>query len=127
MSKKYFNKVEVKNKICINFCCCESKLTYPVHISGQYFKNSMDFLIISDKIKSHMCTSKILTNLFLAKQKTKSKKYFCKYCLQCFSSERFLVEHKEICLKINAKETVKLKSGFTEFKNYFRELPTSIA
>ena len=74
-----------------------------------------------------MCTLKILTNLFLAKQKTKSKKYFCKYCLQCFSSERFLVKHKEICLKINAKETVKLKSGFTEFKNYFRELPTSIA
>ena len=71
-----------------------------------------------------MCTSKILTNLFLAKQKTKSKIYFFKYCLQCFSSERFLVEHKEICLKINAKETVKLKSGFIEFKNYFRELPT---
>ena len=127
MSKKYFNKVEVKNKICINFCCCESKLTYPVHISGQYFKNSLDFLIISDKIKSHYVYIKDFNKFIFSKTKNKIKKILCKYCFQCFSSERFLVEHKEICLKINAKETVKLKSGFTEFKNYFRELPTSIA
>ena len=59
-----------------------------------------------------MCTSKILTNLCLTKQKTKTKKYFYKYCLQCFSNERILVEHKEICLKINGQHTVKLKSGF---------------
>ena len=33
--KKYFNKIEVKNRICINFLCYESKLTYPVHISDK--------------------------------------------------------------------------------------------
>ena len=27
------NKIEVKNKICINIFCYENKLTYPVHIS----------------------------------------------------------------------------------------------
>ena len=71
-----------------------------------------------------MSTSKILTNLFVTKQKTKSANYFCKYCLQCFISEIFLLEHKQICLKITAKQTVKLKNGFIEFKNYFRQLPT---
>ena len=69
-----------------------------------------------------MCTSKILTNLCLRKQKIK-KKYICKYYLQCFSSKRILLEHKEICLKINGKQTVKLKSGFIEFKNYSRQIP----
>ena len=38
------------------------------------------------------------------------------------SSERVLVELKEIRLKINGKQTVKLKSGFTEFKNYSSQI-----
>ena len=45
----------------------------------------------------------------LNKTKNKKKIYFCKSCLQCFSSESVLVEHKKICLKIN---------GLAEFKNY---------
>ena len=34
-----------------------------------------------------------------------------------------MVEHKEICLKINGKQTVKSKSGFIEFKNCPRQIP----
>ena len=50
-----------------------------------------------------MSILKILTDLC---QKTKNKKHFCKYCLQCFSSKRNLIEQKETCLKINGKLTV---------------------
>ena len=57
------------------------------------------------------------------KTKNKNKKDFWKYCFQCFSSERVLVEHNKICSKINGKQTVKLKSGFTEFKNYSSQIP----
>ena len=40
-----------------------------------------------------MCISKILTELF---NKTKSKtKPFCRCCLQCFSSEKVLIEDKK--------------------------------
>ena len=44
-----------------------------------------------------MCILKILTGLFnrFNKTKYKGKKYFCKNCLQCFSSEEVLIEHKE--------------------------------
>ena len=56
------------------------------------------------------------------KTKSKSKKHFCRYCLQCFSSEIVLVEHKEVCLKINGKQTVKLGSGSIKFKNHFKQL-----
>ena len=59
------------------------------------------------------------------KIKNKNEKHFCKFCLQCFSSEIVLVEHKEICLKINGKPTVKLKSGFIQLKNYSRQKPPS--
>ena len=56
------------------------------------------------------------------KTKNKNKKCFCKCCLQCFSSEKVLIEHKENCLIINGKQSVKLKSGSTSFKNYFKQL-----
>ena len=51
-------------------------------------------------------------NRFMCNEtKNKNKKYFFRYCLQCFSSERVLVDHKVVCLKLNGKQTVKLRSG----------------
>ena len=57
------------------------------------------------------------------KQKNKNKRYFCKCYLQCFGSEKVLQKHKENCFIINGKQTVKLKSGSINFKNYFKQLP----
>ena len=61
-------------------------------------------------------------NGFMCNKTTNNKKHFCKYCLQCFSSEKILQEHKENCLIINGKKTVKLKSASIELKNYFKQL-----
>ena len=44
-----------------------------------------------------MCISKILTDMCTIKQKMKIKNILCKFCLQCFSSEKVLQEHKENC------------------------------
>ena len=63
-----------------------------------------------------MCISGILT-------KNKSKKYFCKSCLQCYSSKNVLTEHKEVCLSIDGAQSVRLKKRATEFKNYFKQIP----
>ena len=57
------------------------------------------------------------------KPKHKGKKCFCKNCLQCFSSESVLIEHKKYCLVINGKQNVKLESGFISFKNYSKQIP----
>ena len=54
--------------------------------------------------------------------KYKNKKNFCRYCLQCSSSERVLMEHKEKCLEINGKQGVKLENGTIKFKNYFKQM-----
>ena len=35
------------------------------------------------------------------KTKNKNKKWFCRSCLQCFSSESVLIKHKENCWRIN--------------------------
>ena len=70
-----------------------------------------------------MCTSKILTDLCSRKTKNKNKKWFCKSCLQCFSSENVLIKHKEDCLIVNCKQSVKLEEGIIEFENYSTQIP----
>ena len=54
-------------------------------------------------------------------RKCKNKKHFCRYCLQCFSSERVLMKHREICLEINGKQSVKLEGSTIKFKNCFKK------
>ena len=73
------------------------------------------------KVNCIMSISKIL-RFMCNKTKNKNKKHFCRYCLQCFSSEKVLIEHKKVCLKINGKQSVKLRSGSIKFKNYFKQL-----
>ena len=74
------------------------------------------------KISHIMSISKILTDLCAIREKIKIKKHFCRYCLQYFSSEEVLIDHKKVCLKINGKQSVKLRSGSIKFKNSFKQL-----
>ena len=118
VSENNFRMIEQKNNICINVFCYENGLTYPVYVSNEKFEKFLDLLVIADENKSHYVYIKDF-NIFMSnKTKNKNKKHFGRYCLQCFSSERHLVEHKEICLKINGKQTVKLRSRQIKFKKF---------
>ena len=55
--------------------------------------------------------------------KNKNKKSFCKSCLQGFNNENILIKHKEICLSINSKQSVKLEEGIIKFENYLKQIP----
>ena len=114
-------KIEVKNNICINMLGCEDKLVFPIYISDQKFKDSMDLLSLNDDDKLPYGSSKISTDLCLSKQK-KNKKWFCRSCLRCFSGESVLTKHKEDCSSINGKESVKLSERIIEFENYFKQI-----
>ena len=122
VSKKDYCNVEKQNNICINVFCYENKLTYPVYLSDKKFRDSMDLLLISDECKSHYVYMKDFDRFMFNKTKNKTRKYFCKCWLQCFSSEEILIKHKEDCLVINDKQNVKLKSGTSSFKNYFKQI-----
>ena len=78
----------------------------------------MDLLLIADEDKSQYVYIKDFNRFMCNKTKNKNKKHFCRYCLLCFSSEKALMEHKNICLKINGKQNIKLRSGLIKFKNY---------
>ena len=100
IEEKDFQKAEVQNNICINVFCYENK----IYVSDKTCKDSIDLLLLIDDDKSHLCTSKFLTDLCFTKQKIKIKKWFCRCCLQCFSSENVLIKHKEDFLSINGKQ-----------------------
>ena len=83
----------------------------------------MDLLLLIDDDKSHYVYIKDFNTFMFQKTKNKNKKWFCKSCLQCFSSEKVMINHKEDCLSIKRKQSVDVGEGIIEFKNYSRKLP----
>ena len=122
VQEKDFSKIEVKSNICINVFGHENGLVFPVYISDEIFEDSLDLLLLIDDDKSHYVYIKDFNTFMFHKTKNKNKKWFCKSCLQCFSSENVLIKHKEDCLSINGKQSVKLEEGIIEFENYFKQI-----
>ena len=123
VQEKDFSQIEVKNNICINFFGYEHGLVFPIYFSDQKFEDSMDLLLLVDDDKSHYGYIKDFDRFMFHKTKIKNKKWFCRSCLQCFSRESVLIKHKENCLSINGKQSVKLEKGILEFENYFKQIP----
>ena len=86
-------------------------------------KIRFDLLLVIDENKSHYVYIKDFDRFMFHKTKNKNKKYFCKSCLQCFSSKNVLTEHKEICLNINGAQSIRLEKGTIKFNNYFKQIP----
>ena len=80
-------------------------------------------MLLIDGDKSHYVYIKDFDRFMFHRTKNKNKKYFCKSCLQCFSSKNVLTKHKEVCLSINGAQSVRLEKGTIEFKNYFKQIP----
>ena len=108
----------MKSNICINVFRYENKLNFLIYSSDQKLENSMDLLLIIDKNKSHYMYIKDFDRFMFHKTKNKNKKYFCKSCLQCFSSKNILNNHKEVCSSINGAQSLKLQKGTIEFKPF---------
>ena len=101
----------------------ENGLVFPIYVSNRKFDDSMDLLLLIDDDKSHYVYIKDFDRFMFHKTKNKNKKWFCRKCLQCFSSESVLIKHKENCLSINGKQSLKLEKGIIEFENYFKQIP----
>ena len=119
MKEKDYNKIEVKNYICINVLGYENGLVFPIYVSDKKFEDLMDVLLLTNDDKSHYVYIKYFERFMFHKTKNKNKKWLCKSCLQCFSSDSVLIKHKENCLSVNGKQS--LEKGITEFKNYFKQ------
>ena len=101
----------------------ENELVFSIYVSDQKFENSMDLLLLINDDKSHYVYIKDFNTFIFQKTKNENKKWFCRNCLKCFSSESVMIKHKEDCLSINGKQSVNLEKRIIEFENYFKQLP----
>ena len=58
-----------------------------------------------------------------SRTKHKDKKHYCVSCLQNFTAEEILSNHKKQYLLINGCQAAKYESGIIKFTNYNKQIP----
>ena len=61
----------------------------------------MELLLITEGENKHYVLIKDFNKFMFNQTKHEHRKHFCMYCLQCFSREDVLTEHKNHCISIN--------------------------
>ena len=105
---KQINKIEKKNSIRINVFGYKEKQPYPIYISDEKYEDHMELLLITKDENKHYVLIKDFNKFMYQQTKHKERKHFCMHCLQCFSSERVLNNHKENCIIINGKQAINM-------------------
>ena len=122
---KQINKIEKQNNICINLFGYEEKQKFPIYISKEKYQYHMELLLITEGENKHYVLIKDFNKFMFRQNKHEHKKHFCMYCLQCFSREDVLTEHKNNCISINGKQAINMpeKGDKVYFKNHHKQLP----
>ena len=122
---KQISKIEKQNNICINLFGYEEKQKFPIYISKEKYQDHMELLLITEGENKHYVLIKDFNKFMFNQTKHEHRKYFCMYCLQCFSREDVLTEHKNNCISINGKQAINMheKGDKVYFKNRHKQLP----
>ena len=115
---KQINKIEKKNSIRINVFGYEEKQPYPIYISDEKYEDHMELLLITKDENKHYVLIKDFNKFMYQQTKRKERKHFCMHCLQCFSSERVLNNHKENCIIINGKQAINMPKKGEDILKY---------
>ena len=84
----------------------------------------MELLLITENENKHYVLMKDFNRFMFTQTKHKNKKHFCMYCLQCFSSEKVLNNHKYNCIEINGTQAVKMPDkgkNILQFNNFHKQ------
>ena len=126
VTTKQYNKIEKQNEININVFGYEDKQPYPIHVSKEKYEDHMNLLLITENKNNHYVLIKDFNKFMYNQTKHKERKHFCMYCLQCFSSERVLTDHKENCIQVNGTQAIKMPTkdnSILKFNNFHKQLP----
>ena len=105
----------------------EEKQPYPIYISEEKSEDHIELLLITKDENQHYVLIKDFNKFMYQQTKHKERKHFCMHCLQCFSSERVLNNHKENCIIINGKQAINMpKKGenILKYTNHHKQQPT---
>lgn len=124
---KHFNfKIEKQNSINVNVFGFEEKQRFPIYVSKEKYEDCLNLLLITENENKHYVLIKDFDKFMYNQTKCKKRKHFCMHCLQCFSSEKVLTNHKENCIVINREQAVKMpdeNDKVLKFNNFHRQQP----
>ena len=123
---KHYNKIEKQNSININVFGYENKQPYPIYISKEKNEDHMELLLITENENNHYVLIKDFNKFMYNQTKHEHRKHFCMHCLQCFSSDRVLINHKDICIQVNGTQAIKMPTkdnNTLKFNNFHKQQP----
>ena len=129
---KQIPRIEDQNNIRISVFAYEErenmfgkmeKNLMPLYISTKKCEDHMELLLVTVDGNNHYVLINDFNKFMHRQTKHDGKKYFCMYCLQCFSSEDVLTKHTPNCISINSVQGVKMPSEkeFISFRNFWKE------
>ena len=80
----------------------------PIFVSKEKYDRQMNLLLITKNDKKHYVLIKDFNRFMFNQMKYEGKKHFRMHCLQCFSSERVLNNHKDNYIQVNGTQAVKM-------------------
>ena len=105
---------EHKNQISVNVYGEENNIIFPIFISNLQIPSNhhVDLLYINKESQGHYILIKDLSKLVGSQiSKNEHKKYFCRRCLQAFTTEAILKKHLESCSKHDIQNIKMPKEG----------------
>ena len=103
----------------------ENKNRFPLYYSRKVTEKTLDLLLISEEEKQHYVWIKDFNRFMFNQNKHQHRQHFCRYYLQCFTSEEILNKHTSNCILVNGEQAVRMpKIGSSvQFKNFHKQLP----
>ena len=126
VTTKQYNKIEKQNEININVFGYENKQPYPIYMSKEKYEDCINLLLITEEENKHYVLIEDFKRFMYNQTKHKESKHFCMHCLQCFSSERVLNDHKDNCITINGTQAVKMpdkNNNTLKYNNFHKQQP----
>ena len=123
---KHYNKIEKQNSININVFGYEDKQPYPIYVSKEKYEDHMELLLVTKDENKHYVLIKDFNRFMYNQTKHKERKHFCMHCLQCFSSEQILINHKDNCIQVNGTQAVNMPTkdnNILKFNNFHKQQP----
>ena len=123
---KHYNRIEKQNSVNISVFGYENKQPYPIYVSKEKNKDHMELLLVTEKENKHYVLIKDFNRFMYSQTKHEHRKHFCMHCLQCFSSERVLSSHRDICIQVNGTQAIKMPNkdnNKLKFNNFHKQQP----
>ena len=123
---KHYNKIEKQNSINISVFGYEDKQPYPIYVSKEKYEDHMELLLVTENENKHYVLIKDFNRFMYNQTKHEHRKHFCMHCLQCFSSDRVLSDHKDICIQVNGTQAIKMPNkdnNILKFNNFHKQQP----